>query len=490
MQTNTKAFTLVEMLVAMAVSTIIIAATYASYDLVANQYKKNIDVAEMNTSGRAIMQMIERDVRMAGFEYRDQDAKVTYGSITAPLVIKDSGNKCCDEVTIIYDYYDEDSKKAERIRITYSAKSHSSNKGDRYRLYKQIDVLGKNNAILAKPIIGSKDLLADFLEDLQFVNVVNNTYLFSGADYRDNIEIFDINERARAQPEGWIIGTSKNGAFAAGANGLLYSASSMQDGITIYEPFKNKKGRSGYFGSARTNDVIAVDAQGLVYVGFKRSRDIEIYDPKTGQKVGKIPTSIYISSMDFGPDGKLYASNAYFRQVYVYDTTTKKKIGEIKTGINIYHEISGQHIAFLGNNMWVAAQNHYIIKKFRLSDWKENGSIQTNPICGPIAFGPDGYLYCGGFKARGIRIYNPNTGAKVGSINTQNRVDALAFVSESIGNKWLVKINFTLRSRNPYGNNRQFKKKDYHAGNYNLDKTDKYKRDTFSSTVTARNMAL
>ena len=42
-----KAFTLVEMLVAMAVSTIIIAATYASYDLVATQYKKNIDVAEM-----------------------------------------------------------------------------------------------------------------------------------------------------------------------------------------------------------------------------------------------------------------------------------------------------------------------------------------------------------------------------------------------------------------------------------------------------------
>ena len=91
-----KAFTLVEMIVAMAVSTIIIAATYASYDLVATQYKKNIDVAEMHTSGRAIMQMIERDVRMAGFEYLNQDAKVTYGSITGPLVIKDSGNKCCD----------------------------------------------------------------------------------------------------------------------------------------------------------------------------------------------------------------------------------------------------------------------------------------------------------------------------------------------------------------------------------------------------------
>ena len=191
-----KAFTLVEMLVAMAVSTIIIAATYASYDLVATQYKKNIDVAEMHASGRAVMQMIERDVRMAGFEYRDNDANVTYGSITAPLVIKDSGNKCCDEVTVIYDYYDEDSKKAERIRITYSSGPHPRNKGggdkyDRYRLYKQIDVLGRNNAILAKPIIGSKDLLADFVEDLQISDAIAGSATNPSCDYSKVCEVYN-----------------------------------------------------------------------------------------------------------------------------------------------------------------------------------------------------------------------------------------------------------------------------------------------------------
>ena len=91
-QTNLlKAFTLVEMLVALAVSAIIIGATYASYEMVSAQYKKNIDIANMHTSGRAIMRIIERDVRMAGFEYRDKDAKITYGSISNPLTIKDSG---------------------------------------------------------------------------------------------------------------------------------------------------------------------------------------------------------------------------------------------------------------------------------------------------------------------------------------------------------------------------------------------------------------
>ena len=88
MQINTKAFTLVEMVVAMAVSTIIIGATYASYDLVAKQYKKNLDVAEMHTSGRAIMQIIERDIRMAGFEYRATNAKVTYGRLVIHLYLK------------------------------------------------------------------------------------------------------------------------------------------------------------------------------------------------------------------------------------------------------------------------------------------------------------------------------------------------------------------------------------------------------------------
>jgi hypothetical protein len=54
----------------------------------------------------------------------------------------------------------------------------------------------------------------------------------------------------------------------------------------------------------------------------------------------------------------------------------------------------------------------------------------------------------------------------------------------------LISIHLTLRTKNQYGKGRQFKKKDYHGGNYKIDKTDKYKRDTFSSTVLVRNLAL
>ena len=359
MQTNTKAFTLVEMIVAMAVSTIIIAATYASYDLVATQYKKNIDVAEMHTSGRAIMQMIERDVRMAGFEYLDNDAKVTYGSITGPLVIKDSGDKCCDEVAVIYDYYDEDSKKVERIKITYSAGPHPRNKGggdkyDRYRLYKQIDVLGRNNAILANPIIGSKDLLGDFVEDFQIANIIVNSSLYRGSNGA-NIQIIDPTTKKTV---GWI-GSGRTTTLAFGPDGLLY------------------QGRNG--------------------------SNISIFDPKT------------------------------------------KKV------------IPGQ--------AWI-------------------GSGRTTTL----AFGPDGLLYQGR-NGSNISIFDPKTKKTVGWIGS-GRTTALAFQNKSTGQESLVTINLTLRTRNPYGINKEFKKKDYFGGNFKFDKNDKYKRDTFSSKVLVRNMAL
>jgi len=54
----------------------------------------------------------------------------------------------------------------------------------------------------------------------------------------------------------------------------------------------------------------------------------------------------------------------------------------------------------------------------------------------------------------------------------------------------LININLTLRTKNQYGKDRQFKKQDYHGGNFKIDITDKYKRDTFSSTVLVRNLAL
>ena len=422
MQTNKKAFTLVEMIVAMAVSTIIIAGAYASYDMVKTQYTKNLDLSQMQQSGRAIMQMIERDARMAGFEYLDEDANMTYGKISSPLTIKDSGNKCCDELTVIYDYVDDVldwkgrlvSSSVNRIRVRYWTEAFTSKKGDRFRLYKQKDILGKSNVLLTKPIIGNKEVMADFIEDLQFINITTSGLLYGAGRGDDKIYIYDP-----TKPKGQEkVGTIDNNSYyiyalAFGPNGLLYGVGRGDDKIYIWDPTK----------------------------------------PKDQEKVGTIDTNLYYqTALAFGPNGLLYAAGQGDDKIYIYDPTKPK--GQEKVGT-------------IDNN------SYYIYA---------------------LAFGPNGLLYGVGRGDDKIYIWDPTKPKdqeKVGTIDTNLYYQtALAFKTSRTGQESLLTINLTLRAKEKYGKIRQYLKKDYTEGNFAIDKTDNYKRDTFSSKVLVRNMML
>ena len=388
-----KAFTLVEMLVALAVSSIIIIASYASYDLVATQYRKNLDIADMHTSGRAIMRIIERDIRMAGFEYRDKDAKVTYGTIKAPIDRYDSRNKCkrdndpkkvCDEVTVIYDYFDEESKKAERIRIKYWAETHTSNKGSRYRLYKQKDILGQNKKMLAKPILGIKEVMADYIEDFQIVYA--NESLGSGSSY------LKIDKNGKE-----LINSAKKwSCVKEDRSGLIWEANFLRGKYRWPDP-GNKiiKGWSVLLDNNNNNNLC-------------------------GKTNWRLPTIDELKSLIVKGNGVPLINRSFF---------PKTKDGK-------YWSSSPAS----GNKQYAAYQD------FKYGNIGGNLKYDHNYI----------------------RLVSS------GLIN--------------IGN--LININLTLRTKNQYGKDRQFKKKDYHPGNYKLDKTDKYKRDTFSSTVLVRNLAL
>ena len=61
--------TLIEMLIGIVVSSIIIAAMYTTYTVVNNSYSQVTDVASISRSGRDVVAMIMRDIRMAGFKY-------------------------------------------------------------------------------------------------------------------------------------------------------------------------------------------------------------------------------------------------------------------------------------------------------------------------------------------------------------------------------------------------------------------------------------
>jgi len=399
-----KAFTLVEMLVALAVSSIIIGATYSSYQMVATQYKKNMDVADMHTSGRAIMRIIERDIRMAGFEYRDKDAKVTYGTISNPLEIKDSGNKCCDEVTVIYDYYDEEVKKAERIRIRYWAENYSSNKGSRYRLYKQKDILGRNKQLLVKPILGNKDVMADYIEDLQ-ISDAGSVLTSSSCDYSKVCAVY---------------------------NGLKIHAEEV------------KKAQQDRLKKDPTSSLISRN-----YVRILNWRDRVEVDVLSRSRAGK------------GCSDSGFWVQKYWKPPN--DRSSRLSIDDFSAG-----SCTGVNSCFERKNYWVS---------------------KVNPMC---LFG-DGTSNGNGFKLKPNNCNNeqyyisatPKLSLKLLSNGKWNE-----FTCPDVATPSLLNMSLTLRTKNQYGKDRQFKKKDYHGGNYKIDKTDKYKRDTFSSTVLVRNLAL
>jgi len=455
MLSKCKAFTLVEMLVALAVSSIIIIASYASYDLVATQYRKNLDIADMHTSGRAIMRIIERDIRMAGFEYRDKDAKVTYGTISSPLNIKDSGNKCCDEVTVIYDYFDEESKKAERIRIRYWAETHTSNKGSRYRLYKQKDILGQNKKILAKPKLGTKEVMADYIEDLQF-----NDATSTGKEDSAGCPAIKSMSAAALTAKKILVDIMLsqkqyfNKNIKHGKNRWFYTQ----------ECFHKIGGRLQMGGKCPKTDASTLINEKLFN---KQNNYLKCYGSGSG---GASDFNISIIERIYkrrNPNDRwLYSgTEGFYPRIYMTDKLSKKlgcngsisPGGKCYAGFNMgFESFENKNYQINGNN---GAGNYWMSKLNRKYNSK-------------------GYP---GNKAGCPTCFSDWVSDK----------SALPKVSSgSITQPTLIGIHLTLRTKNQYGKDKQFKKKDYHAGNYKLDKTDKYKRDTFSSTVSVRNLAL
>ena len=61
--------TLIEIMLGVVISSIMMAAMYTTYNVVNNSYSQVVDRAKISRSGRDIVGMIMRDIRLAGFKY-------------------------------------------------------------------------------------------------------------------------------------------------------------------------------------------------------------------------------------------------------------------------------------------------------------------------------------------------------------------------------------------------------------------------------------
>ena len=130
MHHNNKGMSLVEILIAIVISTIVITAAYASYSVIRSNYDFQQDMKYMSETARSVVKMIARDIRMAG--YTEFDAV----QITEAVKITDSTSKCCDRIDIIYDR-----SSSERVKISYYVQQYNN----RHRLFKKIDKCTKSD---------------------------------------------------------------------------------------------------------------------------------------------------------------------------------------------------------------------------------------------------------------------------------------------------------------------------------------------------------
>lgn len=169
--------TLIEMLVGIAVTALMMGAMFATYTVVNNSYRQVIDKATISRSGRDIVGMMIKDIRLAGFRYyhgensdgissesdlthisgeeEDRDMidshdpliviRNTLGYYPAdqtdqPIPSKHKGkDTCCDRIHIVYEDFDETDpkQKYKKYRISYFGLPMEDSANDKfYGIYK------------------------------------------------------------------------------------------------------------------------------------------------------------------------------------------------------------------------------------------------------------------------------------------------------------------------------------------------------------------
>ena len=119
--------TLIEIVVGLVITTIMMAAMYTSYIAVNNSYSQVTDKATISRSGRDVIGMITRDLRLAGFKYYQDN--IVPADDGHPIIITMRGETLPDDegieeptdrIDIIYGDYDKTQLEPfERYKISY-----------------------------------------------------------------------------------------------------------------------------------------------------------------------------------------------------------------------------------------------------------------------------------------------------------------------------------------------------------------------------------
>ena len=259
---NNVGFTLIEMLIGIAISSLMMAAMYTTYSVVNNSYSQVTDRAKISRSGRDIIGMLMRDIRLAGFKYYygvnvagipkndylqyvggDSSVKDSHDPI---IIVKDelgyttdipkkhnkvkedgvwvnsdTDDMCCDKIHIVYGDFDQNNLEQpyKRYKITYFALPRSSGNDKFYGIYKTKEswiqaVTDTSGTWTADPTLCpecySSELIRDHLTDMEFIAFGNQGKILNPPPSPDNpttrgdlynIKIVDVRLTFRSKRE-------------------------------------------------------------------------------------------------------------------------------------------------------------------------------------------------------------------------------------------------------------------------------------------------
>ena len=254
---NNVGLTLIEILIGIAISSLMMAAMYTTYSVVNNSYSQVTDRAKISRSGRDIIGMLMRDIRLAGFKYYygvnvagipkndylqyvggDSSVKDSHDPIiivedelgyttdtsgaTPSLPTKNNADDmCCDKIHIVYGDFDQNNLEQpyKRYKITYFALPRSSGNDKFYGIYKTKEswiqaVTDTSGTWTADPILCpecySSELIRDHLTDMEFIAFGNQGKILNPPPSPDNpstrgdlynIKIVDVRLTFRSKRE-------------------------------------------------------------------------------------------------------------------------------------------------------------------------------------------------------------------------------------------------------------------------------------------------
>ena len=244
---NNAGITLIEIMIGVVISAIMMGALYTTYSVVNNSYSQVTDRAKISRSGRDIIAMLMRDIRLAGFKYHfgtndsgisKQDNLQYVGGNSSiedshdPIIVikkelgynaEDDASKnneadlCCDRIHIVYgDFNQNDATQPyKRYKVTYYALPSTNDDDKYYAVYKSKeswiqtadDLTGSWVTDCTECFTG--ELIRDHLVDMEFIvfdnqgRIINPPPRPDNASRKDlyNIAIVDVRLTFRSKRE-------------------------------------------------------------------------------------------------------------------------------------------------------------------------------------------------------------------------------------------------------------------------------------------------